>query len=82
MTREEAIQKLLEEHCGYGDGDCDRCEFKCEIYMAIKALKERPKGRWLKDRHGPYCSNCKRYTPLIIPEDFCGKCGSDNRGEE
>ena len=40
MTREEAIKKLLEEHCGYGDGDCDRCKFKCEIYMAIEALRQ------------------------------------------
>ena len=40
MTREEAIKKLLEENCGYGDGDCDRCKFKCEIYMAIEALRQ------------------------------------------
>ena len=42
MTREEAVKKLLEEHCGYGDGDCDRCKFKCEIYMAIEALRLNP----------------------------------------
>ena len=81
MNREEAIQILDNErpHCGekvtYSEGE------RCEAYdMAIEALRERPKGQWLKDSHGPYCSNCKRYTPLIIPEDFCGKCGSDNRG--
>ena len=49
--------------------------------MAIEALSqpERPKGRWMRDRHhGAYCSECKRYTKNIIPEKFCGHCGSDN----
>ena len=85
MTREEAIKKLLEEHCGYGDGDCDRCKFKCEIYMAIEALQERPKGRWVDSFDGitPFCTNCGRTHKCIDrTPDYCPNCGSDNRGEE
>lgn len=78
ISREEAIK-----HLHHISGFIFDVEWKESIDMAIESLSnERPKGRWIKDRHGPYCSNCKRYTPLIIPEDFCGHCGSDNRGEE
>ena len=88
MTREEAIKKLLEEHCGYGDGDCDRCKFKCEIYMAIEALRERPKGRWVKDGDWLICMECdseinvKNSLGVENKRNFCPNCGSDNRGEE
>ena len=67
MTREEAIEKLLEEHCGYGDGDCDRCKFKCEIYMAIEALRQQiPKPvRKIEQRYG---------TPYFCPECEADQC--------
>ena len=85
ISREETIKKLLEEHCGYGDGDCDRCKFKCEIYMAIEALQERPRGRWerISDRPKTYirrCSVCNRDSYTCFSEkdyDFCPWCGAE-----
>lgn len=51
MTKEEAIKRLIDETCKYRlycelyPDDCMKEE--CEIYMAIRALQERPKGKWI-----------------------------------
>ena len=88
MTREEAVRKLLEEHCGYGDGNCDRCKFKCEVFIAIEALQERPKGRWIgevihteigEEHAMQECSVCGK---VRIVDNFCPNCGADMRGGE
>lgn len=76
ISREEAIKELKNMKLWTG------LKVRKEaLDMAIEALSrpENPKGRWMRDRHhGAYCSNCKRYTKNIIPEKFCGHCGSDN----
>ena len=47
MTREEAIKKLLEEYCGYGDSNCERCAFDCLIRNVVEALSQPPADQWI-----------------------------------
>lgn len=79
MTREEAIEIL----CEYGTlFPSDKIE---AIDKAVEALKDRPKGEWMF--HEDYrldgeccyeCSNCGRMYDYKM--NYCGYCGSDNRG--
>ena len=91
MTREEAIKRLMAESCKsrlYCELYPDACmKEECEIYMAIEALKERPKGHWetYKDEH--LCSVCKGYaTGEWYYEDdaydYCPWCGAEMTGED
>ena len=90
MTREEAIAVLENERpaCGekvtYSEGEI------CEAYeMAIEALQERPKGRWIFNNRVHYvdechCSLCGQVLSTYKGErkNFCPNCGADMRGEE
>lgn len=59
------------------------------IDIAIKALEERPKGKWIESQEEfedafiifkHECSNCKEIT--FGGGNFCPNCGADMRGEE
>ena len=47
---------------------------------------ERPKGKWLRDKDGSYCSGCgaraaKDNYLMELRTNFCSCCGLDLRGE-
>ena len=48
------------------------------LTMALEAIQERPKGRWIADR---YCSNCG-YDSTCLTTAFCPVCGADMRESE
>jgi len=85
MTREEAIRLI-----GWLKSTTNREDDLEAIDMAIEALSERPKGKWIEvtnGRGGHECSNCHAYAPSYMSgdehlSDFCPNCGADMRGEE
>ena len=92
MTREEAIKELEQLKQTFYDLEIGNTVTSA-LCMAIEALQERTKGRWIEHLHigddgsprGSHyeCSNC-RYDDVYDIEDmnYCPNCGSDNRGEE
>lgn len=70
--------------CVYRDGT-QIIASRCAFYDQNK----RPRGEWIitGKEHGALglvykikrCSNCGFEHSLLIPENFCPKCGSDNR---
>lgn len=70
MTKAEAIERLENDCCKsrvYCELYPDACQKEeCEIYMAIEALKERPKGEWIpcSERLPEMCENVLLYIPL------------------
>lgn len=46
---------------------CDNCEL------------DRPKGKWILDSIGCYCSECKKHPDVTT--DYCPFCGADMRGD-
>ena len=104
MTREERIARderlaailgftYLERALrtgSYYEESCDVCDFITleDINMAIEALQERPKGRWvgevihteIGEEHA--MQECSRCGKVRVVDNFCPNCGSDNRGEE
>ena len=88
MTREEARNKLITDHCfvpgkciciAKGAGTCS----DCEINTATKALEQEPKtGHWIYDdkchEHG-HCSKCGYGRVDLVdgePHNFCRRCGA------
>lgn len=50
------------------------------LHLAIKALEERPKGKWEYTNNGIiYCNICNHY--LGFRGNFCPNCGADMRGD-
>lgn len=82
ITPEEAIANLNHIY-GMVAPDIQR-----SLDVAIKALEERPKGKWIEpmDAKCYKCSVCGKYTnqeygvdkPNFF--DFCPKCGADMKG--
>ena len=80
MTNKEAIEKLLAmKKCG-GLGDKDRQA----LNLAIKALEERPTGKWIVDyqenedalfKHGWKCPVCETRNTYGMPP-YCMYCGA------
>lgn len=88
MTNKEAIEQLLIikdslMNCGGCDGA--RQSLTC-IYLAIKALEERPTGYWFLldecSNEGVYCSNCRKkvyrveYANQKVKSNYCPNCGA------
>ena len=46
---------------------CDNCEL------------DRPKGKWILDSIGCYCSECKKHPDVTT--DYCPFCGANMRGD-
>ena len=95
MTKEEAIKRLMDEGCKsrlYCELYPDACmKEECEIYMAIRALQGRPKGKWrymsIGDTVWRVCSCCgweQRYDyPRFMGHHYlyCPHCGALMEGE-
>ena len=47
INRQKLIERLLEEHCGYGDSNCERCAFDCLIRNVVEALSQPPADQWI-----------------------------------
>ena len=47
INRQKLIEELLEEHCGYGDSNCERCVFDCLIRNVVEALSQPPADQWI-----------------------------------
>jgi hypothetical protein len=79
VIREEAIKVLLSDSATYK-------ELEEAVSIAVEALKEqRPHGEWVFRNDNPLiptgyweCSKCKKGR-LMVEENFCPNCGSDNR---
>lgn len=41
-------------------------------------IEERPKGKWILDSIGCYCSECKKHVDATT--DYCPFCGADMKG--
>ena len=94
MTREEAIEILeIKRECmDYEGFSCamdlktkidgtDGC-YLCEkaIDMAIEALRERPKGRWIRYKYSHKLGECSLCGEIVaIRSNYCPNCGADMR---
>lgn len=87
MTREEALEildkklkKMMTDYQEYlehtGEPLKEHEKWLHALNMAIEALRERPKGRWVNG----ICTECGQVD--FSKPNFCPNCGSDNRGEE
>ena len=74
MTNKEAIDRLngMQSRCDNGyDAEA--------IYLAIKALEERPTGKWISDgfcfsSSKFKCSRC--HFPELEKTNYCPNCGA------
>lgn len=80
MTNKEAAF-ILSDKCD----DYTVEELSKAFDLAIKALEERPHGRWIReeDRVHSKCSLCGfKYADYGILFDYCPNCGADMRGND
>ena len=81
MTNEEAIKYLIKPFATSTEPGPEYLKQKEAYEMAIKALKERPQGEWLKDEEHSItiemfkCSNCG-YWGGADHFNFCPRCGA------
>ena len=78
ISREYILSKA---HCCCDDLADDEpcCVDVDDIKNAPSVQPMRPKGEWLKDEYGIYCSNCQNGN--VVGYKFCPCCGADMRGE-
>lgn len=80
MTREEAIEELEYAKIKLREANVFP-SMDTAIDMAIEALKDRPKGEWVKKTFGyGECSECGCIVGNRFVSNFCPNCGSDMRG--
>lgn len=58
----------------------------CRDFIEDAPPVESPKGKWLRDKNGFYCSGCgaraaKDNYLMELRTNFCPDCGIDLRGE-
>ena len=85
MTNKEAIKYLIPPFATSTNPSTEYLKQKEAYDLAIKALEERPQGKWVEKEETPasvsyYCSNCE--CAGLGVENFCSWCGADMRGEE
>ena len=77
MTSEDAI-KILQDKAETAQFTANYIELEA-LELAINALEERPKGKWLSSTDHWYhtCSECKReILKNGAYESFCPNCGA------
>ena len=87
MTREEAITKINEYFYGGGyqfscwecAGNCKTCELGIAFDLAIEALKEPKKGKWIK-KHNLTLGTCSICGEEGFEGNYCMWCGARMRG--
>ena len=80
MTREEAIE-LLKDVIGFVEDNHGR-DYDEAFRMAIKALQDRPRGKWLGELKMPdfpryewyRCSECRFLSQSVV--NYCPNCGA------
>ena len=92
INREQAIETIQKN--GVGSDDFVKDEYTPEkakeyVINLLKGLSEatteRKTGKWIRGTNhglGVYnytCSECKHTNVTTTPDDFCGKCGSENK---
>jgi hypothetical protein len=90
MTREEAIELLKTTPIDIRSprDDLEWRDYFGALDMAIEALQERPKGRWIYNDGYNTCSVCHNevaeYGDCGRRQDFilCPNCGADMRDNE
>ena len=92
MTNKEAIKYLIVPVVISTKLSAENLKQKEAYELAIKALKERPHGKWIPlsecSNHGFYCSICWKkeykdeYAIHKVRSNFYPNCGADMRGEE
>lgn len=90
MNNKEAIEYLKEvqSHIDLENGGYTQ-EMYDAIDMAIKALEERPTGKWIHLGGDDWCcSECGRFVmnegwenPSDVGDCYCPTCGADMRKE-
>ena len=82
MTKEEAIKMIENDiriHHDYLSG-----KYRQALTMAVVALKERPRGKWI-DEGDPLtirCSKCDYRAARYNNTNYCPNCGADMKGEK
>lgn len=80
MTNEEAI-KLIDDMGAEPFDNYGLDDVSMALYMAKKALEERPTGEWILHGMIYYCSNCG-HDCGESGDNFCGNCGAKMKGKE
>ena len=90
MTNKEAL-KILKSWDGYmfleREEGCVGYSYLREVSQeaidtAIKALENRPQGKWIKSKDGYFrCDKCGSRGSAIKAR-FCHHCGADMRGKK
>ena len=90
MSKEEAIEILKAYKQNLQNSYSNQLYEDIEAFdIAIKALEERPQGKWIRYRNNPHqpehikCSNCGQYWSVADHDktfEFCFNCGADMRG--
>lgn len=80
MTREEAINNLESLYNEIYNEDSDGYIYAEAIDMAIEALQDKSKGKWLifKYRNSYKCSKCQEVCNRIF--NYCPNCGASMEG--
>lgn len=89
MTREEAIEKIINGFCNlrvWCELYPDNCQKEdCEMWWAIEALSaDRPTGEWVSNHDGTWnCSECGLRVFVYAKGNYCPNCGAKmESGEE
>jgi hypothetical protein len=78
MTNKEAIRRIKDHMRIHKMKEPRAIYITQALELAIKALEERPTGKWIWFKDGYYkCDKCGEVERA--KKNFCSKCGADMR---